>query len=109
MFKEALAQYALWGYRKTKMLTLRADAWHHRSDALSSVVVLAGILMSRWFWWMDGALSCAVAMMILYAAYEVVKDGMLKLLGEVPEKETIAQLKKICSDVLCENNSLHLV
>jgi cation diffusion facilitator family transporter len=38
--KEALAQYAFYIAKKTDNVSVKADAWHHRSDALSSVVVL---------------------------------------------------------------------
>ena len=48
VLKEALAQYAFYVARKTKNSAVRADGWHHRSDALSSVVVLAGLLLRFW-------------------------------------------------------------
>ena len=37
--KEALAQYAFYIGRKTENVSIKADGWHHRTDALSSVVV----------------------------------------------------------------------
>ena len=52
--KEAMAQYAFWIARETGARSVRADAWHHRSDAISSVVILAGIFLGRHLWWIDG-------------------------------------------------------
>ena len=46
--KEALAQYAFWAYRKTGSSILKADAWHHRTDSLSSIVILVGILVGKY-------------------------------------------------------------
>lgn len=50
--KEALAQYAFYIGRKTENVSIKADGWHHRTDALSSVVVLVGILFAKQFWWL---------------------------------------------------------
>nr|HPJ72864.1 cation diffusion facilitator family transporter [bacterium] len=44
VIKEAMARFSSWAGRKTGYTALKADAWHHRSDALSSLVILAGIL-----------------------------------------------------------------
>ncbi|HQB48164.1 MAG TPA: cation transporter, partial [Bacteroidales bacterium] len=45
ILKEGLAQYAFYTWKKTGYLSLKADAWHHRSDAISSVIVLIGIFL----------------------------------------------------------------
>ena len=57
LVKEALAQFAFWTGKKLDSKSLLADGWHHRSDALSSIIVLAGIFLGRQLWWMDGALG----------------------------------------------------
>ena len=61
VLKEALAQYAFWAGRKINSSILRADGWHHRTDALSSVVILIGIIIGSQFWWTDAVLSFIVA------------------------------------------------
>ena len=43
--KEMLAQFAFWAFRRTGSKTLRADGWHHRTDALSSLLILIGIFI----------------------------------------------------------------
>ena len=42
--KEGLARYALMAGKKSGSRSLKADAWHHRSDAISSAIILVGIL-----------------------------------------------------------------
>ncbi len=91
--KEALAQYALWGYRKTKSSMLKADAWHHRTDSLSSVVILIGILVGKYFWWIDALLALIVALMIAYASYEILSKEIRSLLGERIDPELIQAIK----------------
>ncbi len=60
--KEAMAQYAFWAAKKTNSTILKADGWHHRTDALSSVIILIGIAVGSYFWWTDAVLSFLVAL-----------------------------------------------
>jgi cation diffusion facilitator family transporter len=93
--KEGLAQYAFYIGRKTDNLSVKADGWHHRTDALSSVVVLIGIFFSDRFWWIDSMLGLIIAFMLFYAAYEIIKDAIYKLLGEKPSDEIIKKVEGI--------------
>jgi cation diffusion facilitator family transporter len=95
LIKEAMAQYAFWTYRKTGFQSLKADGWHHRSDALSSLVVLIGILLGNRFWWMDSVLGLAISLMLFYAVYEIIHGSVDKLLGEKPGKELIDRIHEI--------------
>ncbi|MDR3001090.1 MAG: cation diffusion facilitator family transporter [Fibromonadaceae bacterium] len=90
--KEALAQYALNLGKKTGNLSVSADGWHHRSDALSSVVVLVGILFASQFWWIDSALGIIISLVLFYAAYKIAKETVDKLLGERPSKELMEEI-----------------
>lgn len=97
--KEALAQYAYWAYRKTGFDTLKADGWHHRSDALSSLVVLIGILLGNRFWWMDPLLGLLISLMLFYAVFEIIRNSADKLLGESPDEKFIAEVIKLIGRV----------
>ncbi len=94
--KEAMARYAFWVSKRSASRSVRADAWHHRSDAISSVVILAGIFLGRHIWWIDGVLGIIVAFLIFYAAYDILRDAMNTMLGEQPEPELISQIAEIC-------------
>jgi cation diffusion facilitator family transporter len=96
--KEALAQYAFYIGRKTDNLSVKADGWHHRTDALSSVVVLIGILFSHRFWWIDSLLGLIIALMLFYASYEIIKGAIGKLLGEIPSDEIINKVEQIINE-----------
>ena len=84
-----MAQYAFWVGKRHKAGSVIADGWHHRSDAVSSVVVLVGILLGGMFWWVDAVLAIVVAVMIFWAAYGVIRDAALVILGEEPSNELI--------------------
>lgn len=92
VLKEFMAQLAIhWG-KKTDSKALKADGWHHRSDALSSLAILVGIFISRYYWWVDGVLGLVVSGFILYSAYEIIKDTISAILGESPNEKLITEM-----------------
>ena len=90
--KELMAQYAFFLGRKSDSTTVKADGWHHRTDALSSLVILIGILFKNYFWWIDGVLGLLVSLMIMYAAYAILRESVSKILGEEPSEELIKEI-----------------
>lgn len=103
LVKEGLAQYAFYIGKKTGNLSVKADGWHHRTDALSSVIVLIGIFFSDRFWWIDSVLGIIIAFMLFYAAYEIIKDAINKILGEEPSKELIEKIETLIESNYNEN------
>lgn len=89
VMKEALAQFAFWTARKTGAGSLRADAWHHRSDAVASVLIVAGVLFSQRLWWLDGVLGIGVSLLILHASYDIIRSSASYLMGEAPSGEKV--------------------
>ena len=106
--KELMAQYAFYVGRKTGNTSITADGWHHRSDSLSSIVLLAGILFAQQFWWIDSVLGVFTALVLFYAAFAILKETITKFLGEVPSKELITEIKNEIKNVYHEDlNNLH--
>lgn len=107
LVKEALAQYAFYIGRKTENVSVKADGWHHRTDALSSVLVLVGILFANQFWWIDSVLGAIISLMLFYATYQIAKEAINKLLGEKPSSELIEKIRKSIQKYDSENIQLH--
>jgi len=115
IIKELMAQYAFHLGRKHDNPVIAADGWHHRTDSLSSVVVLAGIVVTQFvsgLWWMDSVLGVFCALAIFYAAYKIMVDAISRILGEEPKQEFIDELggevKKIYdSDLKLHHFHLH--
>lgn len=105
--KEGLAQLAFHYARKTGNPALKADGWHHRGDALSSVVVLGGIFLSKYWWGIDALLSLIIAGMLFYAAISIFKDGINTLLGEKPSQKQVKLIREISKQVFGEKVNLH--
>lgn len=107
LVKEGLAQYAFRLGRRSGNVAVKADGWHHRSDALSSVVVLVGILVARWFWWIDAALGAVVALMLLHAAYEIVREAIEKILGEEPDEQLTRDIEREACELTGRELHMH--
>ncbi len=99
--KEAMAQFAIRTGKKHNIKTLIADGWHHRSDSISSIIILVGIYLNDYFWWMDAVLGIIVAILIFYTTFHILKDNISPLLGEKPNDEIIDNINKI-AQTICE-------
>lgn len=93
--KEALAQYAFRLGKKTGSEVLQADGWHHRSDAVSSLVILAGIFLARYIWWIDSLLAAVVAILIGYAAVRIITRTISSILGEPLDPYLVSEINSI--------------
>ncbi len=95
LFKEGLAQMSFYIARKTNNSAMKADGWHHRSDALSSVVILIGIFLQPYFWWVDSILGIIVALILFHAVYDIIKEAINKILGEEIKDSVKDQIKEL--------------
>ncbi|MBN2694547.1 cation transporter, partial [bacterium] len=91
--KEGLAQYAFYIGKKTDNVAVKADGWHHRTDAFSSIVVLVGIVFGKYFWWIDSILGAIISILLFYAAFEIIKESIGKILGEEPSEQLILKIE----------------
>lgn len=107
LLKETMSQYAFWSAKKTNSSVLKADAWHHRTDALSSVVILIGIAIGKYFWWTDAVLSIIVALMIGWASYEILSKDIKSLLGESPSNELLIAIREAAQKTSKQPLHLH--
>lgn len=107
LLKEAIARFSIRAGRRVKSQSLVADGWHHRSDALASALILAGALLQRRFWWIDGVLGIGVSLLILYAAGSIIRDAADTLLGECPDEDTVRNIREILARLTPEATDIH--
>ncbi len=96
LMKEGLARFAIWLGNLIQSKALIADGHHHRSDALSTIVVLlalAGVKLG--YPWLDGAGGIVVAGFIMHTAYELIRDSVSPLLGQRPDKSMLRHINEI--------------
>lgn len=107
--KEAMAQFAFRIGRQTGMSSVSADGHHHRSDALSSLVLLAGIAIGRRFAYTDGILTVVVSLFIFQSAWEVLRSAVSQTLGEEPTGKFLDSLRALGAECLGPDSDLHHV
>ena len=92
--KEAMYWYTRYNAKKIDSSALMADAWHHRSDALSSVGALAGIAGARLGYPIcDAAASLCICFFIAKAAYDIFRDAVDKMVDKACDEATENELK----------------
>lgn len=92
--KEAMYWYTRHYAKKIDSGALMADAWHHRSDAFSSIGALIGIGGARMGYpVMDSVASLIIFFFILKAAYDIFKDAMDKMVDHACDEETETQMR----------------
>lgn len=95
--KEGMYQYTKVYARKIDSGALMADAWHHRSDALSSIGALIGIAGARiGFPILDPAASLVICVFIEKAAYDIFMDAVDKMVDKACDDE-VEQMLRECA------------
>ncbi len=91
--KEAMARFSLRLGKKINSTALIADAWHHRSDALTSVAVGIAIIGAYYnLHILDPIFGVIVAVMIIYTAIILFKFSSDTLLGKRPDKDIVDEI-----------------
>lgn len=98
-------------YRITKRIAIKshssalyANAWHHRSDALSSIAVVAGFISLKFgFKYGDQMAAVGVGLMIILVAIRIISDCLSELTERAVDSDTIEHIKNIIND----NSSIH--
>lgn len=94
--KEWMYWYTKAGAKQINSGALMADAWHHRTDAFSSIGAFVGILGARMGYLICDSIACVIiCIFIVKAAYDVFKDAMDKMVDKSCDDETTAQLETI--------------
>ena len=91
--KESMYWYTRYYGKRLNSASLMANAWHHRSDALSSVGALIGIAGARMGHpVMEPIASLVICVFILKAAYDIFRDAMAKMVDRAADAETEKQI-----------------
>ena len=97
--KEAMFWYTRSAAKKINSGALMADAWHHRSDALSSIGALIGIGGARLgFPILDPIASVIICVFIVKAAYDIFKDAVDKMVDKSCDEETEEKMLQLIKE-----------
>jgi cation diffusion facilitator family transporter len=93
--KEALYRYTVLVARRLRSPLLRANAWHHRTDAVSSVVVLVGVggTMAG-LPYLDAIAAAGVSLMIAHVGWELGWHALRELVDTGLEQERVEAIRR---------------
>ncbi len=98
--KEIMYQYTKHGAVIINSSALMADAWHHRSDALSSIAAFAGILGARMGYpQLDPIASIVICGFIVKASFDIFVDAVNKLVDHACPDDVIDDMRKVILSV----------
>jgi len=100
LVKEWLYWWTLGYARRVRSDMLRANAWHHRSDAISSIVVLIGVAGTlAGLPYLDSVAAVIVAVMIGQIAWELGSEAVRELVDTGLEEERLSEITRTISSV----------
>ena len=99
--KEGLYRYTYNVGKKINSSLLKANAAHHRSDAISSVMVAIGVTASVIFSipWLDALAALAVSVMIFYMGAKLILDSAMELVDTAWESEKVESMLALINKV----------
>jgi cation diffusion facilitator family transporter len=100
VLKEITARYATYLSEKIASGTLKADAWHHRTDAISSLLVVIAMIAGKYHYSaIDGWAGVGVAFFIIWTGYTIARESIDDLLGSPPTEDEIEEIRQIVCEV----------
>ena len=98
--KELMFWYTRYYAKQIDSSALMADAWHHRSDSLSSIGALIGIIGARLgFGIMEPLASVVICIFIEKAAYDIFMDAVNKMVDKSCDDETMEKIKACAMNI----------
>ncbi len=112
ILKEVLFWYTLKVAEKIRSKALKANAWHHRTDSLSSIAVLIGvggaiILGGKWTI-LDPIAALVVSVLIVKVAWDLLKEALMELSEASLDKGTEEKIMEIIETVEGANDPHNL-
>lgn len=94
--KEWMYRYTRKAAKKINSTSLYADAWHHRSDALSSIGSLAGVIGAMCgFPLLDPIASLVICFIIVKVAYDILKTSLAQIIDTAAPEQVENQIRDI--------------
>jgi cation diffusion facilitator family transporter len=98
--KEVMYHLTMKTAKATKSALLKANAWHHRSDALSSLVVLIGVgLEMAGYQYFDSIAALIVGFMVVKIGFDLVLDASKELVDTALDADMVERIKRVILQV----------
>jgi len=97
---ELNARYSEFLSHKISSGTLYADAWHHRTDAMSSLLVIVAMIAGKYGYdSVDGWAGIGVALFVIWTGVTIAKEAIDDIIGTPPSEDEIDDIKQVVSTI----------
>ena len=107
LVKEAMAQFSIRVGNKMNSESLKADGWHHRSDAISTLIIVIVAIFGKGIWWADSAMGIIVSVILFYISYKILLSSVNNIMGTQPKFLLQRSIMDIAKEVNPVISSLH--
>lgn len=101
--KELIARFVHQRGKESNSTSIKADAWHHRSDAITSLAAFIGIaialIMGKGYESADDWAALFASAMILYNSYHIFRPALSEIMDEHLYDDLVAQIREIAHTV----------
>jgi cation diffusion facilitator family transporter len=103
LWKEASFRFVLMKSKQVNSSSLRADAWHHRSDAITSVAafiwITIALLLGKWYEAADDWAALMASGFILYNSYLIFRPALGEMMDENAHEDIVTEIRVIAHQV----------
>jgi len=99
IFKEILSKISNYYGQKIQSIALEADAWHHRTDSISSILVIIAMIATQYgILSADGIGGIVIGIFIIYISVDISRRTGMQLLGTRPSPELFANVESLVKE-----------
>lgn len=101
----SISEYIINLGKSIKSPAIVADGKHQRTDIFSSIAILVGVIVSNMGYpILDPIIAFGIGLLILKTAYEIAKENTNNIMGTVPSKEFINEIKRVANEIPAVKN-----
>lgn len=96
LIKEFLTFVSIELGKRINSSSLKADAWHHRSDSIATLFIILGFITFKYgLYYLDGIFGIGVSILIIYTGISLLLESSSFLIGEEPSENLVNKIKEI--------------
>ncbi|SDE86239.1 cation diffusion facilitator family transporter [Mucilaginibacter pineti] len=103
IIKETMFRYVLKVGKEIKSNAVKADAYHHRSDAITSIAALIGIIIAliggKGYEGADDWAALIASVLIMYNAIQLMRPGLAEIMDAAPSTEMVDKVRILASGI----------
>jgi cation diffusion facilitator family transporter len=103
LIKEAMFRYVLKVGKEINSQAVKSDAWHHRSDAITSIAafigILVAVLLGKGYEAADDWAALIASFIILYNGINLLRPALNEIMDAAPSNEIVGKVRELAANI----------